>query len=763
MSTKTIGTASTKRKTKGTGDTPFISEADVRRAMMDAHSTLDDKQVFTSAVYQKRINAFARWITGRIASRGERGEIAVRSRVIWKEWVDGANNVTAYTNGLDAVVNAATKPIHDRYTRRVDKHYAIMGLAVHEFAHCKFTDFTLLGKQRKAIMAGKFYPRKPKLTPENENGVKGMEALLAKGPAACKSILEIYKELDNIIEDAYIEKSLAIAFPGDAKKALRHINEAMFGEDFMVEVKKRYASGKYVSKWALFNDAILTLLKLSKVNLDTSYNEDIAEISKRLEAILPSLERETENANHIARKRLCLKIILENWDFIEEDFKNGDSQDGGGSHGDGSGGFDWENLTPEQLQEIVSQILEQMLDNPGADHERSKDPNGGKPIRVFIELPEDVELPDMGDSSGSDGDSEPSASVQRSDAPVSAENTGETVTLEFGNDEHKTNEADGSLSRDLTNVEDELARQIADRKIESMLGEILQLNANSGKGTKDSWKILVNRASVTSYGETRYEAVWPLLKGVSRKLKKELIKLLETRRRGSRFTGQPVGRRMDARSLSRQDEKFFVKSKAPDNQPQVAVALLIDRSGSMDFGASDSTGQGLFKTKIQAASNAALVLYDFCIELGFPVMVCSHYVRGKKTVRIDSMAAFQLARKNDKSDRYRIAGAMAGGGNRDGTALNFALGELKNRTEEIKLLFIISDGLPADYAAGENGILHLQEVMDDARRNGVHVFAAALDEDIPNLKEIYGDGMFEISDLSRMPRALLETMRKFIK
>ena len=43
------------------------------------------------------------------------------------------------------------------------------------------------------------------------------------------------------------------------------------------------------------------------------------------------------------------------------------------------------------------------------------------------------------------------------------------------------------------------------------------------------------------------------------------------------------------------------------------------------------------------------------------------------------------------------------------------------------------------------------------------VFAAALDEDIPHLREIYGENMFEITDLARMPRTLLNVMKRFIK
>ena len=53
--------------------------------------------------------------------------------------------------------------------------------------------------------------------------------------------------------------------------------------------------------------------------------------------------------------------------------------------------------------------------------------------------------------------------------------------------------------------------------------------------------------------------------------------------------------------------------------------------------------------------------------------------------------------------------------------------------------------------------------MEDAKKSGVLVFAAALDEDIPQLREIYGENLFEVSDLARMPKTLLNTMKRFIK
>jgi hypothetical protein len=837
-------TKTRKSISKAFDNAPIITEADIRRAIFEAHGTLTDKQVFTSSAYHRKMNTFARYLTGRTGRGGT--DIAVSARVVWNE---KDKDMTAYTDGITAVINAACEDIHKTYKQRIDKHYAVMGLAVHEFAHCLFTDFRLCKAQHDAFMEGAMYPAEPPVTPTNEAGIIGLKKILSKGKGACNAMFKMFKNLDNSIEDVYVEKSLSQLFPGDAKRALRYSNKAFFGGDFMDVVRSMYSSGRYVSKWALFGNAMITMLMMKTINLDTAFSSDVADIATRLNKLLPRLQRETENASHIARKQLCLDIILENWDLIEEDIKHGLSMDDATEII-----LDLSDMTAEEAAAILEGIFGQMNNTAGADHDRENDPNRGAPIRVFIELPPDVSLPDMGSSADDDANVEVVISGRKQDEDserngksgggsssspenesdegnaggaqgkdsndtdgqpgdssqpkspagdsgddgeknaessggdekgngeaadenavggsagsgndqVSSSNKEETVTIEFGEDEGDDASGGGnSLTKDLSEVEDGLSKDAAAQVIESKLQEILQNNANGSKATSEHWNILINRAAATSEGATRYESVWPKLRNVSKALKKELLKILTERRTGSRQTGLPFGRRINSRGLSRQDEKFFVKNKSPDNSPRVAAVLLIDRSGSMHSAAYDSSNQGLFGNKIQAASNAALVLYDFCVDLDFPVMVCSHYTgNAVNTVMIDSMAAFQKSGKHDMTDRYRIAGATAGGGNRDGTALNYALSELKMRPEDIKLLFIISDGLPSDYDSGEDGVLHLQEVMDDARRSGVFVFAAALDEDIPALRHIYGDGMFEMTDLAKMPKTLLNVMRRYLK
>ena len=72
----------------------------------------------------------------------------------------------------------------------------------------------------------------------------------------------------------------------------------------------------------------------------------------------------------------------------------------------------------------------------------------------------------------------------------------------------------------------------------------------------------------------------PLLK-ISRRLQKQVRQVLQDQRRGGRETGLLMGRRILTRTLYHDDGRYFYKNRLPQELPELAVALLVDESGSM--------------------------------------------------------------------------------------------------------------------------------------------------------------------------------------
>lgn len=752
----------------------IITPATIQRAIYDAKLQLTDQDIFLSAAYRRQLQVMGAYLTGRTG----RKDIRLDARVIWEE---GPDPVTAFTNNTSVVINAA-HPKVQALPHRSDRNYCVMGLANHEFAHCLFTDFSLIKEQWETYTKGEIFPRKYRITPQNEHGLQELQKLLDKGPGARHGFANLYNWMDNTIEDAYIERSIAKLHPGDTKKSIRILNQSLFNQSIAELVEEN--PELLEMPWTLYSNAVLHLLMIGKVDIDPSANEVLQDIHDRLVRIVPRLLREVENSNTMARKELVLDLITENWDLLEKQFQFDEMQEEGqgqqaqgegepsqGADGDPSSGCanqqqnGLDGLSDEEISEILAEILENALKGLNQPDPNGQDPNGGRPIKVFAEKPAPSE---SSAQSGDDPEAESGMGAEASagDESKSAEGSSDsgsdqgTGSIQLPEEGNPSTSADGSYDLSLSNIEKELAQDDANNAVEQQLKSTLQQNANESAVGDDYQIVIYREPQYPQKGAERYEAVWPKISPISKSLKKELLKILRDRRTGTKQTGLIYGRRLDTRSLYRTDEKYFYKNRIPNDRPQVATALLIDQSGSMASTACDNSGQQLFRNKIQAASNAAVLLYDFCVELGFPIMVAGHTTCGWSNVKLDVMAAFQ---KVDKADRFRICGATATDGNRDGTALNYMLSELKKRPEDIKLLFIVSDGLPSDYNSREEGINHLKSVMEDARKSGVLVFAAALDEDIPQLREIYGDTMFEITDLARMPKTLLTVMKKFVR
>ena len=106
----------------------------------------------------------------------------------------------------------------------------------------------------------------------------------------------------------------------------------------------------------------------------------------------------------------------------------------------------------------------------------------------------------------------------------------------------------------------------------------------------------------------------------------------------------------------------------------------------------------------------------------------------------------------------------ARGSNRDGAALRFVAEQLSRRTEEIRLLILISDGQPADWGySGTAAEEDLRGIKQEYRRKGLIFVAAAIGDDKENIERIYGDSFMDISDLNQLPVKLAATLKRYIR
>lgn len=308
-------------------------------------------------------------------------------------------------------------------------------------------------------------------------------------------------------------------------------------------------------------------------------------------------------------------------------------------------------------------------------------------------------------------------------------------------------EAADDIERMLTNMAEVRAEEFRTAE----LGEQLEAIAYNDVH-KDVDKRIHRMAEVDAELIEQYDRVAPPLLQISRRLQKSIERQIQHRRKGGKQTGLYVGRRLNVPALPRNDGRVFYKSSLPIEKSTLAVALLLDESGSMC-----SCDRATY------ARATAIILQDFCAALHIPIMIYGHTTEWEYENGVDlfSYAEFDAI---DRMDKYRLMDISARGANRDGCALQYVAEQLSRRPEDAKLLILVSDGQPNDWgyegAAAEED---LQNIKESCRKRRIHLIAAAIGNDKPQIERIYGDSFLDITNLEELPVRLTVMVKRFLR
>ena len=251
-----------------------------------------------------------------------------------------------------------------------------------------------------------------------------------------------------------------------------------------------------------------------------------------------------------------------------------------------------------------------------------------------------------------------------------------------------------------------------------------------------------------------YDSLSPDILKTAKRLKEEMWEIIHPEEDGM-VKNLPMGKKIDSSRLYRQDKKIFMSRRELAEERQAAVAVLIDESISMGY-----------SDRITFGRLTALILYDVCVNLGIPVIVYGHSTSydefyTEETVDLYAYAEFDSV---DGKDRYRIMDMSPRGSNRDGAAIRFVAERLKTRPEELKMLFLVSDGQPSglDYS-GDLAKEDLKTLKGNLKRQGILLFAAAIGDDRKVIEEIYQDGFLNISDISKLPVRIAKKILSYLR
>lgn len=779
----------------------MVSEKKLKQTISLNKKLITDEAFFKSSIVRNYFIEIANLLVHRVDTKAKIG-----ARFYWEP----KDSTVAYTDNRTITINCANS-LATAHKTRADRLDIIKGLFAHELAHILYTDFTLMEVRIDAVSVGRWFPNEPNIAIPDLKARLDDISEFCKDKNNRKKFISILHHIDNIIEDGFIEEAFMDHFKGNLAGGLYFLRDTHWDEIEPVWKLVEYenldpSDPKYRHPFTNIMQELLCYAKYGefKTESDDELDEDCV---KALIPCIPYIDKALSTYDTKKRAHNINNVIVLLWpqikDYLESipESSSGSSGDprmsgsvsktlsesttGSSSSGSGSGtsgkpvdkkhkagSSDSEKSEAAKKRE---ETAKKTGASSGSDHEEDSDSSDSKSKKS-----EEEKGSGTGSSGSDDGEDESSLSDAEDASGFSSSREGSKrkVTSSEGGriSEHETSEIytgeDGAGSIEKEEIEPDEDYSGSAAEVESLLTKIAtekstdDLETEIRKALNDETKAMsmgsahsgisckIRRiTSVNSSMVESYKEIAPPLEQIAKRLAKAVRQKLKDKKRGGKDTNLLFGRRMEARALIRDDGRCFYKNRLPNQNPEIAVAICVDESGSMCCG-----------NRAVAARAAAIVLYNFCCELDIPVMVYGHTADEGHwgTVQLQSYAEF--GGSYDKNDKYRLMDISARSNNRDGFALNYMYQKLYKRPEDTKILFIISDGQPA--ASGYSGSAaeaDMKAIRQEAKRKGVITFAAAIGNDRENIERIYKEGFLDISNLDDLPIILTKLLLKYIK
>ena len=757
----------------------------VKQRLNEKRSKITDRQFFTSRLLAGHFEDMAAAQTRRYKYNRR-----VHVNLVWEP----DSPLTAMTNNRVIIINCGHKFI-TKVRGRENRYQVVCGFFAHELGHVLYTDFLAQQTHLNLLGQEKWFPEKPILKTSadirNEVGVWDY-ALYSK--EAMETLQYIAAEISNIIEDGYIEDRMLLNFPGTLKYGLESLREIHFEQMPTVTqlIEEENDGKRHIFESIMQN--ILSYVKFGEIKYGDEPLND--ERIKTVFDLILDIDNALMSNSAKDRLRVTNYIIVHCWRYIEdyliecqkrrdEATASGSSSTlseilsgmiggmpGGSAIGTGdstpvaqSSGAPGNTATSLKRAKTKADAGKSEESNEAAgsgnnaggenassqtetENEKSQSESGGELPEGKVEDGLDPLGGCMNDGSKQDVSASEGGRIPYHQTDTVSTPEGGTVEYDMEYQRQKYDKAASDIERLL----DKMAEKAACEELENArIKELRDVAQNISYGDIHSGVgIRVNRInSVDEDLVDQFNEIAAPLLAISKQLKRSIMRQFDDYRRGGKQTGLMMGRRLEVRALPRNDGKVFSKNALPNEIPELSVGLLLDESGSM--GCAD---------RCTYARAAAIILHDFCESLDIPVMIYGHSTSGND-VHLHSYAEFDGL---DNDDKYRLMDIHARGSNRDGAALRFVAERLSKRSEDVKILILVSDGQPAHSGySGTAAEEDLRGIKQEYQRKGILFVAAAIGDDKENIERIYGNSFMDITDLSQLPIKLTSIIKKHLQ
>lgn len=749
-----------------------VNHRRIKELIVEKRKTITDKMFFSSRSLATHFADIARAQASRYKMKRR-----IRVRLEWNPSSPDA----AYTLYNLIWINAGFKFV-TAHKSRLERYEIVAGLFTHELGHVFYTPFLMYQTHGNFFKEGKWYPEKPRhTTTEERANEKAMWKYCKDNPDKLGAMQNVLHNLANIVEDGIVENMMLDRYPGVLGHGLQKLCDVQFGMmDTLSEMIEKERDGdRHI--WATISQLILSYVKFGAFK----YGEEPM-TDERLQLLFPmlsDLDKALTSEDPKDRVRVVNSIVIRCWPYISDFLDHCEADASAAGSGSSIGG-------------IVATVLSGLAGSSKGAQGDTTPLSDGKGAPGLSSGANRAETKKQ--AAGEEGPEEPEDAEdeeKNEEPPVpeepAAEEEGEnpppgnmdknpfdegSITQEVGSAEqgripyHKTDQlyepTGGETERDddyegagYTHAAEDIQRILEDMAEKEAFKELetersLALNAlaqsisygdiHSGCSFKVHRMVEPTDEMVEDYRETA-----PELLHISQLLKRSILQQLQDKQKGGKLTNLMMGRKLDAGHLHRKNGRPFYKTTLPNDKPEMAVALLLDESGSMC-----SCDRATY------ARASAIILYDFCRSLNIPVMVYGHST-GHGGVDLYSYAEFDAI---DRDDCFRMMDISARSSNRDGAALRFVAEQLVKRPEDFKMLILVSDGQPADWGySGTAAEEDLRGIKQEYKRKGITFIAAAIGDDKENIKRIYGDSFLDITDLNKLPVKLTEVVKRNLR
>ncbi len=701
-----------------------LSKAEIRREIEKISSSYTSDEIFSSPYYSEILQAI---VTSACESL---------NRIPYVDAIcDEESDFTACTEGLTVRINTLGPLIRDRDTNW-EKYVNCVGHVIHECGHVLFTDFIEMMNMIYAWTDTKFsfYPEKPQV-----EGIDVDEIIsyLDEHPNYKKMFLYEMKNIQNIMEDVYIENALFEKFDGVATLGLARSREELYRqaprED---EIYDGVLEGK-ISPLIAFSQILLCKRTGYPLKEAEYLNSDQKQVKDLIDSYMDMCEQEIDSLKWETdgRKRCILlnRILVKVKPLLPEPDDNEDLED-----------------PQAAINEMIRKLLEDLREDQG-EGDDSQSEEGSSDYSSQEAESQTAQSSELSKQAGM------SAVPKGSSRPIGSQGLNQQ-TAEQSKQQSSQNASSSSACRHkFEQAMMEIAQKEFEEKDEKSHSEALQSEADeiagdvkNGRGNVSGFgRIKTNRIQVREGHIDIYRNVYEEVSDTSRHLAKKLSNLLKDRETESSDSGYLMGQRFNARDVVHNDGKYFSRISTPDGKLRVCFGILVDESGSM------------YGHKSEDARRATILLEDTLRNLDVPFCICGHTTTGNDDVLINSYVDFDT---NDGKDRYRLAQIQAIANNIDGAAITYIGEKLLKRPEEQKVLIVISDGQPCGPSfysvdADEDTALAVKHY----RKKGINVFGAVVDE-WEKVSSLYGEQYaFDCKDGKELERQLIRLVKRYIR